>query len=276
MPKKSLAVLIPLLLPLLLGAAPRPAPLPADTGQRVSRVLAGTPSAFVLYDGAHDRFVRFDEERCRRRFTPFSTFKIPNAAIGLETGVIQDPDAVVPWDQKKHPPESHWPEGWKRDHSLRSALKASAVWFFQDMAVRIGPERMAKLLRQLDYGNQEISGGIDHFWLASTLKISADEQVRFLRSFYDGKLGLSPRTTATVKDILVQEKTPAYTLSAKTGGGPTGPGKALGWFVGYVETRGNVYFFALNLDGPSYTAIKDKRIDLAKAALRAARVLPTG
>src|SRR5215203_642905 len=211
MPKKPPAVLIPILLLSLLGAAAPPAPLPADAGQRISRALAGTPSAFVLYDRAHDRFVRFDEARCRRRFTPFSTFKIPNAAIGLETGVIQDPDAVVPWDRKKHPPESHWPEGWKRDHSLRSALKASAVWFFRDMAVRIGPDRMAKLLRQLDYGNQDISGGIDHFWLASTLKISADEQVRFLRSFHDGKLGLSPRTTAPVKDILVLEKTPAYT-----------------------------------------------------------------
>jgi beta-lactamase class D len=272
MPKRALAVLIPTLL--LLGVAPRPAPLPADAGQRVSRVLAGTPSAFVLYDRGHDRFVRFDEARCRERFTPFSTFKIPNAAIGLDSGVIQDPDAVMPWDRRKHPPESHWPEGWKRDHSLRSALRASAVWFFQDMAGRIGPERMAKYLRQLDYGNRDISGGIDRFWLASTLRISADEQVRFLRAFHDGKLGLSPRTTAAVRDILILEKTPAYTLSAKTGGGPLGRGKALGWFVGYVETRGNVYVFALNTDGPSYDAIKDKRIDLAKAALRAAGVLP--
>jgi beta-lactamase class D len=273
MPKRALAVLIPISL-VFFSAAPRPPALPADAGERVARVLAGTESAFVLYDQAHDRYVRFDEARCRERFTPFSTFKIPNSAIGLETGVIQNPDALVRWDQAKHPPQSHWPEAWRRDHSLRSAFKASTVWFYQDMAVRIGPERMAKHVRQFGYGNQDTSGGIDQFWLASSLKISADEQVRFLRSFHAGKLGLSPRTTATVKDIMVQEKTPAFTLSAKTGGGPKSPDKGLGWYVGYVETRGNVYFFALNTDGPSYDAIKDKRIDLTKAALRAAGVLP--
>jgi beta-lactamase class D len=237
-------------------------------------VLSGTDSAFVLYDAARDRYVRFDEARCRERLTPFSTFKIPNSAIGLETGVIQDPEALVRWDQEKHPAQSHWPEAWPRDHSLRSAYKASVVWFYQDMAERIGPERMAKYVRRFGYGNQDTSGGITRFWLASSLRISADEQVRFLRALHDGKLGLSPRTTATVKDIMVQEKTPDYTLRAKTGGGPKGPGKALGWYVGWVETRGNVYFFALNTDGPGYDAIKDKRIDLTKAALRAAGVLP--
>lgn len=265
------------LLLLFLPAIARPAappPLPADSGKRLDKVLAGTGSAFVLHDRAHDRTVRFDEERSRKRFTPFSTFKIPNSLIGLETGVVRDPDAIVPWDRAKRPPEDHWPDGWKRDHSLRSAFKGSAIWFYQELAVKAGPERMRDFLRRFSYGNQDMSGGIDRFWLASSLGISADEQVRFLRAFYDGKLGLSPRTNRIARDLFVHEKTPAYTLSAKTGGGPLGPGKALGWFVGYVETRGNVYFFAINTDGPSYSAIKDKRIDLTKAALRAVGVLP--
>lgn len=270
-----LLALLVFLLPALANSA-APPPLPADTAKRLEKVLAGTGSAFVLYDRAHDRTVRFDEERSRKRFTPFSTFKIPNSLIGLETGVIRDPDAVVPWDRAKRPPTDHWPEGWKRDHSLRTAFKASVVWFYQDLATKVGPERMRSFVQRFEYGNQDTSGGIDQFWLASSLTISADEQVRFLRAFYDGKLGFSPRTNEIARDLFLQEKTPAYALSAKTGGGPQGPGKALGWYVGYVETRGNVYFFALNTDGPSYDAIKDKRIDLAKAALRAVGVLPEG
>lgn len=259
--------------PTLTESAASP-PLPADSAQRLEKVLAGTGSAFVLYDRAHDRTVRFDEERSRKRFTPFSTFKIPNSLIGLETGVIRDPDAVVKWDRARRPPAEHWPEGWKRDHSLRSAFKGSVVWFYQDLAKKAGPEKMRSFLRRFSYGNQDTSGGVDQFWLASSLQISADEQVCFLRAFYDGKLGLSPRTNEIARELFVYEKTPAYTLSAKTGGGPTGAGQALGWFVGYVETRGNVYFFATNTDGPSYTAIRDKRIDLTKAALRAVGVLP--
>lgn len=144
----------------------------------------------------------------------------------------------------------------------------------EDLAKKVGPERMRSFLQLFSYGNQDTSGGVDQFWLASSLKISADEQVRFLRAFYDGKLGLSPQTNEIARALFVYEKAPAYTLSAKTGGGTIRPGQALGWFVGYVGTRGNVYFFATNTEGPSYTAIKDKRIDLTKAALRAVGVLP--
>lgn len=270
--KRALAVLILLLISHPVPA--RPASLPPDAEQRLAGILKGTDTAFVLFDTKHDRTVRFDPQRCRERFTPFSTFKIPNSLIALETGVAADPDATVRWDQKKHPAQSHWPDGWKRDHSLRSAFKASAVWFFQEVAVKVGPKRMAEHLRRFRYGNQDISGGIDQFWLASSLKISADEQVEFLRALLEGRLGVSRQSRDILRDIMVYEKTPAYTIRAKTGGGPAGPGKALGWLVGYVEANDNLYIFALNTDGPSYSAIKDKRIDLAKTALRELGVLP--
>jgi len=245
-----------------------------EASRRVAKLLAGTNSAFVLHEKTTGLYLRANEVRCGKRFTPFSTFKIPNSLIGLETGAIADPDAVLPWDQKAYPPQDHWPEGWKRGHSLRTAFKASAVWWYQDLAKRIGPERMTRYLKRFGYGNESIRGGIDRFWLGSSLTISANEQVEFLNRFLDGKLGLSPETTATARDLFVYEKTPTYTLSAKTGGGPTGPGKALGWFVGYVETGGKVYVFALNTDGPSYAAIKDKRIELTKGALRAVGAIP--
>ncbi|HEY9420090.1 MAG TPA: penicillin-binding transpeptidase domain-containing protein, partial [Thermoanaerobaculia bacterium] len=244
-----------------------------DAEQRIAKVLTGTGTAFVLYDTRHDRTVRFDPKRCQTRFTPFSTFKIPNSVIALETGAVVNPDAAVRWDQKKHPAKSHWPEGWKRDHSLRSAFKASAVWFFQEVAVKVGPKRMAEQLRRFRYGNQDISGSIDQFWLASSLKISADEQVEFLRALLEGRLGVSRRSRDILRDVMVYEKTPEATIRAKTGGGPNGPGKALGWLVGYVESNHNLYIFALNTDGPSYDAIKDKRVDLAKSALRELGVL---
>ncbi|HSG39807.1 MAG TPA: penicillin-binding transpeptidase domain-containing protein [Thermoanaerobaculia bacterium] len=272
MPKISFLALIVLLIPH--PAPARPAPLPQDAEPRIAKILAGTNTAFVLYDTRHDRTVRFDAKRCRERFTPFSTFKIPNSIIALETGVVADPDAAIRWDQKKRPAASHWPDGWKRDHSLRSAFKGSAVWFYQEVAVKVGPERMAEQLRRLRYGNQDISGGIDQFWLASSLKISADEQVEFLRALLEGRLGASRRTREILRELMVYEKSPAYTIRAKTGGGPVGPGKALGWLVGYVEANDNLYIFAINTDGPSYAAIKDKRIDLAKAAMRELGVLP--
>jgi beta-lactamase class D len=180
--------------------------------------------------------------------------------------------------------QSNWTEApfvhWKQDHTLRSAIKYSVVWYYRELAKRVGQERMKKYVSDFGYGNQDISGGINSpnlfeaFWLNSSLRISADEQIEFLKKFYAGKLPVAERSTNIVKDILVLEKTDQYTLSGKTGGGALPKGKSLGWFVGYVETKGNVYFFATNIEGANYAAIRDRRIELTKQILRELGHLP--
>jgi beta-lactamase class D len=127
---------------------------------------------------------------------------------------------------------------------------------------------MKKYVRAFHYGNQDVSGSVDNFWLNDVLKISADEQVEFLKAFYTGRLPVSKRSTEIVKDILVFEKSPGYQLSAKTGGGPIGEGVFIGWFVGYLEANGNVYLFATNIEGSSFLEIRDQRIELTKQILR--------
>lgn len=248
------------------------------SAQDLSPFFKDTKGAFVLYDLKNDRYTRYDEARCRLRFSPKSTFKIPNSLIGLETGVIRDADFVIPWNRQKYPPQDNWDQYpfkyWAQDHNLRSAIKYSVVWYYRELALRVGPERMKKFVKAFGYGNKDISGRVDDFWLGGPLRISADEQVEFLKKFYAGRLPVSKRSMEIVKDILVLEKTPAYTLSAKTGGGPIAEGTYIGWFVGYVETRGNVYFFATNIEGASYPEIRDKRIDVTKLILAELGVLP--
>src|SRR5215475_890487 len=209
-----------------------------------------TEGCFVLYDLKGDRYARYNEARCRRRFSPFSTFKIPNSLIGLETGVIKDAEFVIPWDRVKYPPQANWNtepfNHWGQDHSLRTAIKYSVVWYYRELALRVGAERMNQWLEKLGYGNRDASGGIDQFWLNSSLRISADEQVEFLKAFYQGRLPVSKRSLDIVKDIITPEQTDSYKLSGKTGGGQAG-GRALGWFVCYLETKCDVYFFALSV-----------------------------
>ena len=243
------------------GAAPSLAP-----------VFGGTAGTMVVFDSRRGRTFRHDPERSRRRMSPFSTFKIPNSLIALETGVVSGPDYVIRWDSIRDPRQPGF-DAWWRDHDLRSAIRNSVVWYYQEVARRTGPERMQRYLDRIGYGNRDISGGIDRFWLGSSLRISADEQVDFLRRLHAGRLGFSPRTTAIVKEILVLEDTPAYRLSAKTGGGNV-PGGALGWLVGYVEREGDVYFFAMNVDGKDFASVRDRRTEVARAALRRLGVLP--
>lgn len=250
------------------------------TPQDLSRFFDGTTGAFVLYDLKRNHYVRYNEQRCQERFSPKSTFKIPNSLIGLETGVIRDAEFVIPWNRAKYPPQADWNQEpfihWGKDQTLRSAIKYSVLWYYRELALRVGAPQMKQLVTAFNYGNKEVSGRVDDFWLNNTLKISANEQVEFLKAFYTGRLPVSQRATEIVKDILVFEKTPAYTLSAKTGGGPVAEGIYIGWFVGYLEAQGNVYFFATNLEGTSFAGIREKRIEVTKQILMKLGYLPTG
>lgn len=249
---------------------------PTEKTEDLSRFFKNIEGTIVLYDAKNKRYLRHNEKRAATRFTPASTFKIPNSLIGLETGAVEDAETVIAWDKKKYS-DTGWTEPpfsyWKQDHTLRTAIKYSVIWYYRELAMRVGEERMKNYVEKFEYGNQDISGGLsskrmfEAFWLNSSLQISADEQIEFLRKLYDGKLPVAKRSTDIVKQILVLEETPDYKLSGKTGGVGNLNGKALGWFVGYLETKDNTYFFALNMDGADYAAIRDKRIDLTKQIL---------
>ena len=246
--------------------------------QDLSPFFKDTVGAFVLYDSKRDHYIRYNEARCRQRFSPKSTFKIPNSLIGLETGVIRDAEFVITWNRQKYPPQDNWNQEpfahWAQDHTLRSAIKYSVVWYYRELALRVGQQKMKQYVARFNYGNKTVSGRIDNFWLDGSLRISANEQVEFLKAFYKGQLSVSSRITEIVKDILELEKTPTYKLSAKTGGGSISEGVYIGWFVGYVETKENVYFFATNIEGTKLERIRDKRIELTKQVLVGLGTLP--
>lgn len=250
--------------------------------QDLSSFFENTEGTFVSYDLKGDRYVRHNEERARRRFSPFSTFKIPSSLIGLETGVIKDAEFTILWDRKKYPPQERSTDPfvhWNQNQTLRSAMKHSVVWYYRELAGRVGGQQMKRFVSDFNYGNRDTSGGLsspnlfEAFWLRSTLQISADEQVEFLKKFYKEELSVSSRSTKIVKDIILLEETPAYRLSGKTGSGSPG-GKPLSWFVGYLETKSNVYFFAINIEGADYLASREKRVDLTKRILAKLGYLP--
>ncbi|MEO8890680.1 MAG: penicillin-binding transpeptidase domain-containing protein, partial [Coleofasciculaceae cyanobacterium] len=96
-----------------------------------------TTGAFVLSDLNNKQNIRYNAERCNQRFSPHSTFKIPNSLIALETGVIKDENVMTSYDKVKHPAESWWPNTWAQDHNMRSAIKNSVVWYYQEIAKQV-------------------------------------------------------------------------------------------------------------------------------------------
>jgi beta-lactamase class D len=218
----------------------------------------GFTGAFVLYDLRSGQTLRYNPDGCAERILPASTFKILNALIGLDTGVIPDENYAIQWDGTMYPTAS-----WNQDHTLKTAMQNSVVWYYQELARRVGKEKMQQNIDAVGYGNQELSGKIDEFWLDGSLKISADEQVTFLKRLYQNDLPFSKRSMQIVRQIILLENTDTYQLSGKTGSGQMGDSN-IGWFVGYVEIKDEVYFFATNIASATKDAqgLKAKEISL--------------
>ena len=152
-------------------------------------------------------------------------------------------------------------------------MQNSVVWYYQELARRVGMEKMQKYLIAADYGNKDISGKIDSFWLLGGIKISDDEQVSFLKKLYQGNLPFSKRSMNIVKKILVLDKTDAYRLSGKTGFGHMGSVN-LGRFVGYLEVNNNVYFFATHIESMEPEANGAKAQEITHNILQSFGLLP--
>ena len=244
------------------------APFKAISEDKLDELLnekfKGFKACFVEDDEAGSRVINWHKELAKERQSPCSTFKIMNSMIGLETGVLKDENHFMKWDGVKHDIAP-----WNHDQTLESAVSESVVWYFQNVAKEVGSERMQHYLNLVDYGNKDITGGITKFWLESTLKISALEQLDLMRRLYTSKLPFSPRTLDITRKIIHLKHTDKGDLYAKTGSGTGGkpfesnqvnPQLQLGWFVGYVVHDGKAHYFACNMIGPGAFGKKARAI----------------
>jgi beta-lactamase class D len=215
----------------------------------------GTEGTFVGYKVDDYLIIASDKVRSGEAKLPASTFKIPNSLIALETGVVADPDKdVFKWDGVTRSIEA-----WNKDHTLRSAIAVSAVPVYQEIARRIGQERMQKYVDLFEYGNRDIGGGIDQFWLTGNLRIDPIQQVDFVDRLRRGVLPVSKRSQELVRDILPVTKVGDATIRAKSGLLGAEIGKpSLGWLVGWAEKGSEQTVFAMNMDckEPSHIAAR--------------------
>jgi beta-lactamase class D len=239
--------------------APQRSEIRGDLAKRFAD--EGTAGTFVGYKTDDYLIIASDKDRSGEGMLPASTFKIPNSVIALETGVVGDPDKdVFKWDGVVRSIE-----GWNRDHTLRSAIAASAVPVYQEIARRIGAERMQKYVDLFEYGNRDIGGGIDQFWLTGNLRIDPIQQIDFVDRLRRGALPVSKRSQELVRDILPVTKSGDAVIRAKTGLVGAELGKpSLGWLVGWAEKGGASTVFALNLDvrEPRHSADRMKLAEL--------------
>jgi beta-lactamase class D len=201
----------------------------------------GVSGTLLITSVRSGRSMVHDESRAARLFPVASTFKIFNTLIALEEGVIEHADSPIPWDGQHHEFES-----WNRDQTLESAFKVSCVWCYKDLARRIGMDKYSDYLQKTGYGQLQQPFKLTEFWLDGSLRISAKDQVEFLRQVVERRLPFRQSSYDTLKRVM-DSSGEAPGLHAKTGWAIRNSPQ-IGWYVGYLETSDDVWLFALNMD----------------------------
>lgn len=200
--------------------------------------------SFVLYDSKIDKYTIYNQEESTTRFAPASTYKIFSGLFALESGIITRNHSQMNWDETQHPYEE-----WNQNQDLFTAMENSVTWYFQHLDQQIGKKKLHHYFDQINYGNGDLSGDLSNYWFDESLKISPVEQVDMLKKFYDNEFAFETATIQTVKDSLLLEESNGSRLSGKTGTLDINGELIEGWFVGYVETKDNTFFFAVHIRG---------------------------
>lgn len=246
-----------------------PNPSPEDKAFEINPELAeilqerGLRGAIALYDVESRKLLCSAEGACDVPLGPASTYKIPHALIGLELGELGSADHVFKWDGKEYSITA-----WNRDHTLRSAMEVSCVPCFQQLARKIGEERMTVALHELDYGNAILGGPIDFFWLeVGGLRITPRQQIEFLYRLQTRALPFGESAMETAIDVIPRVEGQGTILRGKTG--MYGSKPPVGWYVGWLEWKNGVTFFATALHGQNDPEVLfDARRAVSVEALR--------
>ena len=207
--------------------------------------------------------------RLDERFVAASTSKIPHSFIALEEDYVEGPETFFKWDGVER-----WAKSWNQDQTMATAYARSAVWVFQDIAQALGPEKMAARLEMFDYGNMDVGHPEDvtTYWLEGPLKISAREQVEFLKQLHEEAFSLKQSTYKMGKEIMASGQDDGR--FAKTGWYYSEEKTDIGWYVGWQYYENATYIFAFNMDMDDRANDPPKRskaVDVALAAIQASK-----
>jgi beta-lactamase class D len=225
---------------------------------------------FVLYDPKKKKYIFYNKSLFHQPETPASTFNIINTLIALEEGTIKDENTIMKWNGRKYnnPIAS-------QDLDLKTAFKYNIDWYFWQLRLKTGGKKMKDWLNRMNYGDppetidsfRVTPSGVDSFWVISgTLNITPAQQLDYIEKFYTGQLPFSARSAGIVKKLLFEKDTSGYKIYGKRGSYRlNGENKYIGWFVGYLETRDDVYFFVNYIQSPNlhHPAIVDAQKNIA-------------
>ncbi len=203
----------------------------------------GYQGTIIVFDLDTQTYSASHPSLADERFIPASTFKLLSTQAALQSGVVENKDSILKWDGIQRGRKET-----NRDLDLTTAFRISSVPHYQALIREMGDERMQAFVDSVPYGNQNIAGGIDQFWLTGELRISPREQIEFLVSLYQNQLPFDQETMDSVKSMMISPSETKTEYVAKTGWAILPPNNNFGWWVGWAKQGGRVLFFATLLE----------------------------
>ncbi|MFC4802056.1 BlaR1 family beta-lactam sensor/signal transducer [Neobacillus sp. GCM10023253] len=228
----------------------------------LSSYFKGYRGSFVLYDPSKNQYQIYNREMSEQRISPDSTYKIYSALIALESNVISPNNNNQVWDGKIYP----FPE-WNQNQNLATALSRSVNWYFQNTDREVGRKPLQDYFHKIKYGNEDLSGDLDSYWMESSLKISPIEQVQLLHQFDENQWGFKAENIKEVKKALLIDEQKNERLYGKTGTGMVNGKNVNGWFIGFVDKGNDRFYFAINIQNKDGLAQGSKAAEIAKQIL---------
>lgn len=227
----------------------------------LSEYFKGYEGSFVLYDLRNDTWDIYHMDHASLRSAPDSTYKIYDALFGLEAGIITPGKSTMAWNGADYPFEA-----WNADQNFDSAMKFSVNWYFQSIDRQLGASAIKDNVRKIGYGNRNTEADLSSYWMESSLKISPIEQVQLLSKLYANNFDFTPENVDAVKKSILLTSSADGDFYGKTGTGRIDGKDINGWFIGYIETTDNTYFFATNIQS-SENATGSKATEISLSIL---------
>lgn len=207
----------------------------ASTAATICTLLLDAPTGTTL----------LEQGDCSTRVTPASTFKIPLAVMAFDAGLLTDAARPVMSFRRGEP---DWGGAmWTRDTTPSDWMRYSVLWYSQRLTHAMGAETLARYTRDFGYGNADLNGdpsfdnGLDRSWIASSLKISPQEQADFLHALLRDTLPVAPAAMSHTRALLDTHSAAGWTLHGKTGTAyPRRADRSFdyargwGWYVGWA------------------------------------------
>ncbi|GIN84419.1 BlaR1 family beta-lactam sensor/signal transducer [Heyndrickxia sporothermodurans] len=227
-----------------------------------SSYFHGYNGSFVLYDATKDQYQIYNREMSEQRVSPNSTYKIYSGLFALESNVISPKNNQQIWDGTVYPFEK-----WNTNQNLSTALGSSVNWYFQRLDHEMGKKQLQSYFHKVKYGNEDLSGNLDNYWMESSLKISPIEQVQLLYALDENTLGFKEENIRAVKKAILIDEQKQGQLYGKTGTGTINGKDVNGWFVGFVKKGSHTYYFSINIQNKNGKAGGKKAANIARKIL---------